>query len=188
MPLHEGVEVVLFAPGPPVHHVVEIGKHVLDPLETLGLHVLQPPGEPVEVGVQHFPAQCFHELPEASPCIGRRPSVVGQVPDRARRVPGKGVEHRLLEAGAVVIELRQLEPLEVEDLVQPGAHLFQGAGEVEPLGRAAARFLKAAAEILEPPEPPLEPPLLDAAEGLSGARSLEDVLCHRLENLPDIDV
>jgi hypothetical protein len=115
---HEPIEVVVVASVARRDHLVQVGKHVLDARQILGFDVAHRPGEVLEVGVEDLLLQPVNELLEAAPRLLGCELVVHQLAQPAPGIGGERIEHGLLEPRLVALGRRQLEPLELEDLVE----------------------------------------------------------------------
>ncbi len=126
---HEGVEVLLsvLAPGVGVQHRVQVGQHVLDPLQRLRVRVGQRVLHAAELAVQYLPPEQVLELLEGLPRGVRAPLVAGQPADRLRGVRGQRVKFGLAHPGVVAGVGEQLGPLLPDRGVQQGPGLLQDA-------------------------------------------------------------
>ena len=136
--LHEALEIRrgVLAAGVGGQHLVQVAEHVLDPLHRLRVGILHDLPHAAELAVQHVAAQHVLELLEGLAGGGRPPVVVGQLPDRLRRVGRQRVQVGLAHPGLVARVGEQLGPLLPDGRVEQGPGLLEDAVEAP----AAADF------------------------------------------------
>ena len=156
--LHEPVEAIVLAPVPPFDHLVQLGEHVLEPLDLLRGEVAHPLGHVAEIRAEHLVPQVLHQLVELPLGLLIDEPVVRQLADLARDVRRKRIEDRLAHPGVLLGLERERRALAFNDLPQPLPDLVQGALEVQPGLLASPSLAQPRPQCVEAAEPPAHPP------------------------------
>src|SRR5207247_4711260 len=146
VPLHELLErrLDVLAALPTLEEVVQVGDHVPESRELLGIDVPHPLGELPEVRAEDLLLQVVHQLVEQALRLRIHEAVLLELADLSGDVGWERVQRRLAEPRIVTGLERQARPLSVQDLVQPLPELFERTRPVQP------RLLFVTA-LLEPP-------------------------------------
>ena len=187
MTSHEVGELVgrVLLPGVGREQGVQIGEHVLDPLQRLGVRRLQGLLHPGELGVQHLPAQHLLDRLEGRPRLVRAPLVVVQRADGAGDVVGQRVQFQFGEPRVVALGAGQGLPLGGQRLVQCGPDLVEGAAEIAaPAGLGAqpsdlvGQPVQAAAAV--------EAPAHQIPQGIAQVAGRHDIGADLVDRLADV--
>ena len=183
MALHEALEVDGFSPGLGVHHRVELGQHVLEPVQLLGRKASHPGGHLPEVRAHDLLAEPLEQFVERG--LRRRVGepVLAQLADRAGRIGRERVQKLFAEPRVVVRAERERAALGLKDLPESVLHLPQRAVQVEPRLLAPACVAKAGAQGVQTGEPSTHAPPHEAGERLIGTLAGEQLVGDRLEEV-----
>ncbi len=148
---HERVELLLRVLPSRVRlqHRVEVAEHVLDPLQLLGVGILQGLLHPAELAVQDLPAQQVADLVVRRPRLGRPPVVGVELANRAGRVSWQRIQRRLPETRVVGRVREERGSLLAHRGVEQPAYLLQRAVEAAALAQVSALLPDAAQHLVQ---------------------------------------
>jgi hypothetical protein len=152
VPAHELLELLLgvLAPRIGLEHGVEVGEHVLDPLQVLGARVLERLLHPLELAVEHLAPQQVVDLLVLLASLRAAPGVGLELLHGAGGVAGQRVELHLRHPRAVGRVGEQRRLLELDGFLEQLADLLERSVEPAGLARLALALGHLAPQVVEP--------------------------------------
>jgi hypothetical protein len=186
VPLHEPVELLLgvLTAVAGLDHRVQLREHVLDPLQLLWCEVAESLRQAPEPGPQDLAGQLIRQLLEPATSLRVDEAVLAEIAEAAGEVGGERVEEGLPGPSVVVGPEGECGPLPLQDVVEPPGQVLQGSLEVEVGLLGPPSLPQPGGQRVRAGEPAPQAPPHEAAHGALGPLAGQDLLRHRLEEVP----